>query len=101
MLTYIGLKMFAIPAAFTLCVLSGGIFPLWQAQVLTGVGEAVGSSLCYLLSKAIARPVVERLFAAKLAMLQERAKAEREHMVRVLCTSSLSPSQDTILHPVP
>lgn len=82
MLTYVGLKMFAIPAAFTLCVLSGAIFPLWQAQLLTGLGEAFGSSLCYLLSKAIARPVVERMFPVKLAMLQERAKAEREHMVR-------------------
>jgi len=81
MLTYIGLKMFAIPAAFTLCVLSGAIFPLWQAQLCTGIGEAVGSSCCYLLSKAIARPVVERLFAAKLAMLQQRAELEREHML--------------------
>merc|ERR1712050_63753 len=29
---------------------------------------------------AITRPILERYFADKLAMLQERAKAEREHM---------------------
>ena len=32
----------------------GSTFPLWQSQLLTGVGEALGSSLCYLLSAAIA-----------------------------------------------
>jgi len=80
-LTYVSLKMFAIPAAFTLCVLSGAIFPLWQAQLLTGIGEAVGSSLCYLLSNAIARPIVARLIADKLKMLQQKAEEEREHML--------------------
>ena len=31
-MTYIGLKMFAIPAAFSLCVLAGALFPLPLAQ---------------------------------------------------------------------
>jgi len=80
-LTYVGLKMFAIPAAFTLCVLGGAIFPLPLAQLLLGCGEAFGSSLCYLLSAAIAQPVVERFFSAKLRSLQSLAAAEAEHML--------------------
>ena len=46
-----------------------------------GVGEALGSSLCYLLSAAIAAPVLQKLAPAKLAMLRERAAQEREHML--------------------
>ena len=52
-----------------------------SAQLLTGVGEALGSSLCYLLSAAIAAPVLQKLAPAKLAMLRERAAQEREHML--------------------
>ena len=63
--TYLGFKSFAIPAAFSLCILSGAIFPLPIAQLATGVGEAAGSSLCYLLSRAIAKPILERLAPEK------------------------------------
>ena len=78
---YTFLKTFAIPVAFTLGILGGSTFPLWQSQLLTGVGEALGSSLCYLLSAAIAAPVLQKLAPAKLAMLRERAAQEREHML--------------------
>jgi uncharacterized membrane protein YdjX (TVP38/TMEM64 family) len=81
LVTYIGIKSFAIPAGFTFCILAGALYPLPLAQLLTGLGEAVGSSSCYLLSGAFARPVVERFFASKLVLLRSRAVQEREHML--------------------
>jgi len=78
--TYLGFKSFAIPAAFSLCILSGAIFPLPIAQLATGVGEAAGSSLCYLLSRAIAKPILERLAPDKLKLLRAKLKEERDHL---------------------
>jgi len=80
-LVYVSLKMFAIPATFSLSILAGALFPLPVAQLITGLGEGVGSSLCYLTSRAIAGPVVERFFSAKLQKLRARAAQEREHML--------------------
>eukprot|EP00316_Scyphosphaera_apsteinii_P006011 CAMPEP_0119315122 /NCGR_PEP_ID=MMETSP1333-20130426/34545_1 /TAXON_ID=418940 /ORGANISM="Scyphosphaera apsteinii, Strain RCC1455" /LENGTH=275 /DNA_ID=CAMNT_0007320367 /DNA_START=58 /DNA_END=885 /DNA_ORIENTATION=+ len=79
-LTYLGLKMFAIPATFSVSVLIGALFSLPLAQALTGFGEAAGSTLCYYMSSAIAQPIVERLFGNKLQMLRKRAAQESEHM---------------------
>uniref|UniRef100_A0A7S0L5F6 VTT domain-containing protein n=1 Tax=Coccolithus braarudii TaxID=221442 RepID=A0A7S0L5F6_9EUKA len=78
---YVGLKTFAIPATFSLSILAGALFPLPVAQLLTGLGEGFGSSLCYLQSRAIAGPLVEHFFSGKLEMLRARAAQEREHML--------------------
>ena len=78
-LTYIGIKMFAIPAVFPLGILGGAIFPFPLTLSITALGEAVGSSLCYLMSRSFAQPVLERLFPKKLALLHERAEEERDH----------------------
>lgn len=81
LVTYVCIKAFAIPAGFTFCILGGALYPLPLAQLLTGLGEAIGSSSCYLLSGAFARPVVERFLASKLEVLRSRAVLEREHML--------------------
>jgi len=78
-LTYIGIKMFAIPAVFPLGILGGAIFPFWLSLGLTGSGEALGNSLCYLMSASIAQPVLERLFPQKLAKVAQKAEEEKEH----------------------
>jgi len=78
-LTYIGIKMFAIPAVFPLGILGGAIFPFWLSLGLTGSGEALGNSLCYLMSASIAQPVLERLFPQKLAKVAQKAEEEKEN----------------------
>lgn len=78
-LTYIGIKMFAIPAVFPLGILGGAIFPFWLSLTLTGLGEALGNSLCYLMSASLAQPVLERLFPQKLAKVAQKAEEEKEH----------------------
>ena len=78
---YIGIKMLGIPATFTLCILAGALFPMPLCQVVTGFGEAIGSSLCYLLSQAFLRPVVERFFGSKLKIMQKKAYEERDYML--------------------
>ena len=79
MLTYCGIKMFAIPAVFPLGILGGAIFPFWLTLSLTGLGEACGNSLCYLMSRSIMQPVLERLFPQKLAKVAQKADEEKEH----------------------
>lgn len=79
LLTYVGIKMFAIPAVFPLGILGGAIFPFWQTLLLTGLGEAFGNSLCYLMSRSIAQPILERLFPQKLAKVAQKAEEEKEH----------------------
>jgi uncharacterized membrane protein YdjX (TVP38/TMEM64 family) len=79
-ITYLGLKSFAIPAAFSLCVLAGAIFPLPLAQACLVIGESVGSSICYLLSRAIARPLLEHFAPAKLSILRAKVAEERAHL---------------------
>lgn len=78
---YIGIKMLAIPAAFTLCILAGALFPFPLCQVVTGFGEAIGSSLCFLLSQIFLGPIVEHFFAEKLEIMREKALAERQYML--------------------
>ncbi|EOD09627.1 hypothetical protein EMIHUDRAFT_198180 [Emiliania huxleyi CCMP1516] len=81
MAVYVAMKGLAGPA-FTLCILAGALYPLPLAQFLTG---AFGSSACYLLSGALARPVVGRLFPAKLEALRLRAEAEKERLRLTAC----------------
>jgi len=78
-LTYIGIKMFAIPAVFPLGILGGAIFPFWLSLFLTASGEALGNSLCYLMSASIAQPVLERLFPQKLAKVAQKAEEEKDN----------------------
>ena len=78
---YVGIKMLAVPATFTLCILAGALFPMPLCQVVTGFGEAVGSSLCYMLSQAFLSPIVEHFFASKLASMRQKAHEERRHML--------------------
>lgn len=72
-LTYISIKMLAIPAVFPLGILGGAIFPFPVTLTLTGFGEAFGSSLCYLMSRSLAQPVLQRFFPKKLRKVQELA----------------------------
>merc|ERR1719488_207223 len=76
-----GIKMLGIPATFTLCILAGALFPMPYCQLITGVAEAVGSSLCYLLSKAFLSPIVEYFFASKLELMRVKAHEERQYML--------------------
>lgn len=78
---YVGLKMLSIPAVFSLGILAGALFPMPLCQLITGFGEAIGSSLAYLLSKAFLAPIVERFFAAKLELMRQKAAEERQFML--------------------
>ena len=78
---YIGLKMLAIPMAFALGLLSGALFPFPVCTILTGLGEAIGSSLCYLVSQAFLAPIIKHFFAEKLAVLQAKADENRQFML--------------------
>jgi membrane protein YqaA with SNARE-associated domain len=88
---YLSFKAFAIPVGFALCVLSGAIFPLPVAQALTGFGESIGSTLCYLLASVIAKPLLERIFPERLRALRERAETEKAHWTLFNLFLRLSP----------
>ena len=56
------------------------------------MGETCGSSLCYLLSSAIAKPVLEYLVPAKLISLRKRAEEEHDNMLLFNIFLRLSPA---------
>ena len=64
-----GPRLRYLSVSFALSVLSGAIFPFPLSQILVSTGETCGSSLCYLLSSAIAKPILEYLAADKLVAM--------------------------------
>jgi len=97
-LTYLGLKSFAIPATFAMCVLAGAIFPLPLSQLLTSFGETFGSSMCYALSSVMAKPMLERWAADKLADFRAKALEERDHMFLFNVFLRLSPFPNWLIN---
>jgi len=91
-LCFVGLKMFALPVAFALSILGGAIFDFPISQAVVSLGETFGSSLCYLLSGAIAKPILDRFAADKLASLRKRAAEERDNMLLFNIFLRLSPA---------
>jgi len=91
-LCFVGLKMFALPVAFALSIIGGALFPFPFSQAVVSVGETFGSTLCYLLSGAIAKPILDRFAAEKLASLRKRAVEERDNMLLFNVFLRLSPA---------
>ena len=97
-LVFLGLKSFALPVSFALSILGGAIFPFPLSQGLVSMGETCGSSLCYLLSSAIAKPILEYLVPAKLISLRKRAEEERDNMFLFNIFLRLSPAPNWLVN---
>ena len=70
---------------------------LTHPPVVSTPPQAFGSSACYLLSGALARPVVGRLFPAKLEALRNSAMLARRAQMRTLLHRRMPGSDERVI----
>jgi hypothetical protein len=73
-IVYISLQTFAIPGPIVLSILSGAIYPFWQAQALVAFCATTGASLCFMLSYFLGRGVFNRLFSRMITTFKDKVR---------------------------
>ncbi|XP_037343974.2 transmembrane protein 41A-A [Pungitius pungitius] len=71
---YLYKQSFAIPGSSFLNILAGAIFGPYQGLLLASVLTTVGSTMCYLLSKAFGKRYIINLFPDKVSMIQRKVE---------------------------
>ncbi|KAM8855201.1 transmembrane protein 41A-A [Spinachia spinachia] len=75
---YLYKQSFAIPGSSFLNILAGAIFGPYQGLLLASVLTTVGSTMCYLLSKAFGMRYIINLFPDKVSMLQRKVEENQD-----------------------
>ncbi|KAM6934192.1 transmembrane protein 41A-A [Xenentodon cancila] len=75
---YLYKQSFAIPGSSFLNILAGAIFGPYEGLVLACVLTTVGSTMCYLLSRAFGKHYIMNLFPEKISMLQGKVEENRD-----------------------
>ncbi|XP_075964623.1 transmembrane protein 41A-A [Anarhichas minor] len=75
---YLYKQSFAIPGSSFLNILAGAIFGPYQGLLLASALTTVGSTLCYLLSKAFGKRYIINLFPDKVSMLQRKVEENQD-----------------------
>ncbi|XP_068428760.1 transmembrane protein 41A-A [Clinocottus analis] len=75
---YLYKQSFAIPGSSFLNILAGAIFGPYQGLLLACVLTTVGSTMCYLLSKAFGKCYITNLFPDKVSLLQGKIEENRD-----------------------
>ena len=75
---YCGLQAFAIPGPLILSIVAGALYGMWWGQLLIALCATAGATLCYCLSAALARPLIEKYFPSRVADLRSRVDKHRE-----------------------
>lgn len=88
---YILLQSFAIPGPVFLSLLAGPLFGFRTAMVLVSLSATTGACVCYYVSDAAARPVLERVFPNWLSSLRQKIAARRESLLFYLIFLRISP----------
>jgi len=90
-LSYIFLQTFAIPGAVFLSILAGPLFGFWAGMGIVSAVATLGSSMCFLLSRAVSRNLVARYFPEMLRMFRERVEANRDGLFFYMLFLRISP----------
>ncbi|XP_040056528.2 transmembrane protein 41A-A [Gasterosteus aculeatus] len=77
---YLYKQSFAIPGSTLLNILAGAIFGPYQGLLLASVLTTVGSTMCYLLSKAFGKRYIISLFPDKVSMLQRKVEENQDSL---------------------
>ncbi|XP_056285747.1 transmembrane protein 41A-A [Pseudoliparis swirei] len=88
---YLYKQSFAIPGSSFLNVLAGAIFGPYQGLLLASVLTTVGSTMCYLLSKAFGKRYITNLFPDKVALLQGKIEDNQDSLFFFLLFLRLFP----------
>lgn len=89
--TYIFLQTFAIPGSIFLSILSGALFPFSLALFLVCTSAAFGASFANLISSFIARDLVEKYLAQRLAQWRESVSRHRDNMLNYIIFLRITP----------
>ena len=89
--TYIGLQSLAIPGPLLLSLLAGPLFGPFVGQGVVACCATTGACVCYSLSSLLARPVLERCLAGRIADLRTRLDPHRDSLFSFLLFLRLSP----------
>ncbi|XP_067941289.1 transmembrane protein 41 homolog [Watersipora subatra] len=90
-ITYIFLQTFAIPGSIFLSVLSGYLFPPYQALLLVCSCSALGASCCYGLFSVVGRGLVVRYFPDRVRSWSDQVDRHREHMLNYMIFLRITP----------
>ncbi|TNN84468.1 Transmembrane protein 41A-A [Liparis tanakae] len=77
---YLYKQSFAIPGSSFLNILAGAIFGSYQGLLLASVLTTVGSTTCYLLSKAFGKRYITNLFPDKVSLLQGKIEDNQDSL---------------------
>lgn len=88
---YITLQTFAIPGPIVLSILSGAMYPLWQAQLLVSFCATTGASLCFALSYFLGRGIFQRVFASMLATFKTKIAQNQSNLFYYLLFLRITP----------
>ena len=88
---YVYKQMFAIPGSFFSNILAGAIYGTWYGVALVCILTPVGATLCYLLSKYLARDLVVHRFPNRIATLQQLVNENKDSIFFFLLSARLFP----------
>ncbi|XP_028822806.1 transmembrane protein 41A-A-like [Denticeps clupeoides] len=77
---YLYKQSFAIPGSSLLNILAGALFGPWQGLLLACLLTSVGSTFCFLLSKAFGKQYIVHLFPEKVSMLQRKVEENKNSL---------------------
>ncbi|CAI5439190.1 unnamed protein product [Caenorhabditis angaria] len=90
-LIYIYKQCFAIPGSFFMNLLAGAIFGFFEAIFLVPILNTIGASLCFILSRFFAKPIIERFLQERIGILKKKISSNRHRLWIFLLSARLFP----------
>lgn len=88
---YITLQTFAIPGPIVLSILSGAMYPIWQAQLLVSFCATMGASLCFALSYFLGRGLFNRMFKSMIEPFKAKIAQNQSNLFYYLLFLRITP----------
>jgi uncharacterized membrane protein YdjX (TVP38/TMEM64 family) len=88
---YIFLQTFSVPGTIFLNILSGALFGLPVAFLLTLIAGTAGASCAFILSKLLGKGLIERYFSDKLNLFKTQIDKNKDNLFYFLLFLRISP----------
>jgi len=96
---YIGLQSFAIPGPIVLSVLSGALYGFWGGQLLIAVCVAIGTSICFMLSKTMGRGVLRKFkLIDQLDGFRAKVEENRRDLLTYMLLTRVTPVPNVLVN---
>ncbi|CAM6117240.1 unnamed protein product [Calypogeia fissa] len=88
---YLFLQTFVIPGSIFINILAGSLYGFYEALFLVLMLAAVGSSMCYCLSKYILKEIIYYYFPERCEWMAREVHRHRQHMLNYMLFIRLTP----------